>query len=325
MALIRNDLFARLLIMAFLALAANSITALAQTTDDDTRGLKPREYAQKLQKKVTAKRPRSNQSQSNRPNRSKPVEVGDYAPVARDDNPVVEGVDVGVTFWQLREARKDDNPEAVEQTRIVKRKKGAAVESTAQMTPVRAQSETRFSDGDILRLTVEVPFESYIYLLNREQYADGTMSDPYLVFPARQDTGRSAKGVPGKLIYIPNETDYFEITRLSSEGPEKTAEVFTVLLSTEPLAELPPLADDEDYRRIDPRQLKEWESKWGGRVWKFEKIGGAGAAITSAEKKAGASGGALLSDSDPEPQTVYHVGRKPGEPLVFTIPVRIRK
>ena len=290
---------------------------VAQEPTDDTRGLKPREYAQKLESKVTEKRPRSKRRRS--------TPTAKYAPASTDTSPVAEGVDVGVTFWQLREAQATDDPTTVEPTRIVKRKKGTSVETTVKMIPTRARSETLFSDGDIVRLSIEVPFESYIYLLNREQYIDGTMSDPYLVFPSKQDIGRSAKGTPGKLIFIPNEVDYFEITRLSSEGPEKTAEVFTVLLSEKPLEELPPLKGDEDNRRIDPRELKQWESKWGGRVWKFEKIGEVGATITQVEKKAGAAGGELLTEADPEPQIVYHVAHKSGDPVIFTVPVRIRK
>ena len=42
---------------------------------------------------------------------------------------------------------------------------------------------------------------------------------------------RRAKAAPGKLVYVPGEPDYFEISSLGADGREKVAEVFVVLLS----------------------------------------------------------------------------------------------
>ena len=43
---------------------------------------------------------------------------------------------------------------------------------------------TPLRDGDRMRLSIEAPWDGYLYVLNREQYADGSTSDPYLIFPA---------------------------------------------------------------------------------------------------------------------------------------------
>lgn len=283
---------------------------------DDTRGLRPREYAEQLQKKFTAKRRPSKGSSSKAAAR--------YKPVAPDSAVAREGVDVGITFWKLRPARRTDDPQMVEKTRIVKRVKGQEVVSRARIVPTRAPSDTAFADGESMRLTIEVPFESHIYILNREEYAGGGISDPYLVFPSETDLGRSDKTIPGKLISIPNPVDYFEITRLNPAGPNKVAEVFTILLANQPIKELPPLKSNEDHRRIDPKQFEGWERDWGGRVWRFERVGVAGAAITKVEKSASRPDGELLSAADPEPQTVYHVKGKSRDTLLFTIRARIR-
>jgi hypothetical protein len=244
--------------------------------------------------------------------------------VASDSYIAREGVDVGITFWRLRPARETDARQVVETTRIVKRVKGQEVVSTARIVPTRAPSDSAFADGESMRLTIEVPFESHIYILNREEYAGGGMSDPYLVFPSESDLGNSDKTVPGKLITIPNSVDYFEITRLNPTGPNKVAEVFTILLSNRPIKELPSLKSNEDHRRIDPKQFEGWERDWGGRVWRFERIGAAGVAMTQVEKSASRPDGELLSVVDPEPQTVYHVQGKSRDTMLFTIRARIR-
>lgn len=312
-----TDSTTRLLtVFPFALLLASSFPAQSHAQSDDTRKLTPRVYAQQLPGKIAKNRPPSKSPGS------KPAVK--YVPLPSDTAPVAGGVDVGVIFWRLREAQKADDQEVVEPTRIVKRVKGKEVESTVKMTPTRATSETVFADGEFIRLTIEVPFESYIYILNREQYVNNTMSDPYLVFPSEIDKDGSAKGVPGKLVYIPNRIDYFEITRLSADGPQKAAEVFTVLLTKGPLNELPPLKKDEERRKIDRQLFDRWERAWGGQLWRFEREGGVGTAITKVEKNAGKPDGELLTVADPEPQTVYHVTGKSGDILLFTVRARIR-
>jgi hypothetical protein len=313
------------LAIAVVFLTGNVLAECFQTSSDDTRGLKPREYAERIQKQIAQKRLRSKTT--------KPKAVSKYIALTKDPAPVAEGVDVGVTIWRLRPALKADAKEVQEQTRIAVRKKGQSEGKTLMMTPTRAESETLFSDGDLLKFSVESPFEAYVYILDREQYTDGTMSDPYLIFPAREDAGINDKGFPGRLLFLPSvkDDDKFELKRLSDLNPEgsknaeKTAERFTVILSKQPIKDLPPLDKGDEPRKVDNQQLERWQSEWGGRVWRFEKQGGAGASITKIEKQAGAKGGEVLAGDDPKPQTVYHVERKATNTLLFDVSIKIRK
>ena len=313
--MIYRALPARIRLMA-VAVSLTFNVCLSQTTDD-TRGLKPREYARQLHNKIAKGRPRSNRSQ-----KTVPVK---YVSVASDNSLVPEGVDVGITFWRLREARKADDQAVVEQTRIVKRVKGKSVESTARMTAERAAAEAAWSDGDMLRMSIEAPFDCFIYILNQERYADGTFSDQYLVFPANVDIKWSARGAPGKLVYVPSEPDYFEVTSLNTEGREKTAEVFTILLTSKALETLPALADQDSNRKVDAQLFEQLRRDYETRVWRFENMAAAKTSITKMEKKAGATSGKMLTESDPDPQTVYHVACRPGSSLLITVPVKIRK
>jgi hypothetical protein len=296
-----------------------SFGVFAQNSIDDVRSAKSREYAERLSKQIAQKRPRSNPT--------KKKIFTSYAPNANDDGLVAEGADVGITIWRLRPARKTDHKDVQEQTRIAVRNKGQSGEKTVMMVPARAESETVFTEGDLLKMSIEPPFESYIYIINREQYKDGSYSEPYLIFPARADIGTNDKGFPGRLLFLPseNDDDKFELTRLNPEGAEKVAEVFTIVLSQQPLKELPPLEKSNEPRRIEKPQFERWQNEWGGRVWSFERQGSSGASITRVEKKAGAKVGSKLTEDDPYPQTVYHVARNLAGILLFNVSLKIRK
>lgn len=303
-------------LVAVLIGLANHILTPSIQVGDETRGLKPREYARQLRNRIAGSRPRSKRAQLK--------SSANYVPAGTDTSTVTEGVDIGVTFWRLREVRKADDPEVVEPTRIVKRVKGKATEFN-KATAVRARSATHWSDGEKFRLSIEVPFECFVYILSQEQYSDGSLSDPYLVFPSRSDLARNARTTAGKLIYFPNQQDCFEISSLAELGRKKVAEVFSILLSPTTLEQLPPLADDAENRRVDPAILARLQTASRARTWMFEDLGAVGTTITRVEKKAGISGTETLTGSDPEPQTVYHVARTTGDLMMITVPVSIGK
>src|SRR6185369_6619211 len=149
--------------------------------EDDIRGLKPRQYAKNLRQRITRKRPKSK-------NTTQGVQdIAAYIPLDNDNKTILGGIDVGIIFWRLREAREADDQVVIEKQRIAKRVKARVVETEVRLIPERADSETEFLDGDLMRLSVELPLEGYIYILNREQYADGSFSDPYLIFPGISD------------------------------------------------------------------------------------------------------------------------------------------
>ena len=291
--------------------------AVSSQVNDDTRGLIPKEYAAQLSKTIAKKRPRSR-----RKRRLSPIT---YAPASRDNSPMAPGFDVGVTFWRLRPARKVDDPVVVEPKRIVKRIKGKEVETIIRLTPERVDSEAQFSDGEKLRVSIEAPFESYVYILNQERYANGTLSDPFLIYPGRSDIRVNKRAGPGRLVYLPEEPDYFEIFTLNPGGKKKSGEMFTIVLSSGLVAALPPLEGTEDTREIDQVLFNRLQHDLGGAVWKFKQIGGARRNITRVEKRAGPKGGELLDDVDPQPETIYHVARRADGIVLFQIAIKMAR
>lgn len=127
------------------------------------------------------------------------------------------------------------------------------------------------------------------------------------------------------MIFIPNKIDYFEIESLSSLSEVekvKSAEVYYVMITPQPLLELP-LLDSDEPREINLAQFEEWR-KWESRVWKYDSEEEVEKAITAIEKLAGSEESGVLTENDPLPQTVYHIARKPGEEIFFTIKAEIK-
>src|SRR6185312_13763816 len=117
-------------------------------------------------------------------------------------NVPTEGVNgetvVGVTLWRLRLARATDSGERL----IVH--EGA---DAAEWLPERISANTKLDQGDRLRISVEVARTGYIYVIDREQYADVSFSEPYLIFPTTRTLGGNNQVTLGKIIELPAQDD----------------------------------------------------------------------------------------------------------------------
>jgi hypothetical protein len=226
-----------------------------------------------------------------------------------------EGVVVGLTIWRLRPSNDSKGGARL----LVQEKEGA---QTTEWTPERIDAETPLSEGERLRLTIEVPSDGYLYVIDREKYADGTFSDPYLIFPTTRTRGGDNKVAAGRVIEIPAQDDnpsYFNLKSLQSEK-NYIGEVLTVLVSTKPIEDL---KIGSGPIKLSKEQLAQWEKKWSAQTELYAMIGGEGKAYTKEEKAAGAGGTLLLTQDDPLPQTLYRVAAKPGAPILFTVPLQI--
>jgi hypothetical protein len=214
--------------------------------------------------------------------------------------------------WRLRPARADDEGARVIVTDGLKQ---------AQWIPERIESATPLNIGDRVRITVESPRAGFVYIIDREQYADGSFGAPALIFPTLRARGGDNRVLPGKLIDIPAQEDQYSYFTAQPVGGrrDQVAEVLTVILSPQQL----PLTIGDQPLRILPSQLAEWEKSWGGLAETLELVNGASRTWTNEEKAASAANGRQLTQSGPPPQTVYRVvARKTGGPLMVTVPLR---
>jgi uncharacterized protein DUF4384 len=223
---------------------------------------------------------------------------------------------LGITVWRLRPSKQGDT--------------GARVlvmenSQSSPWTPERIEADTPLAVGDRVRISVESPRAGYLYVVDREQYADGSFGDPYLIFPTSRTRGGDNRVRPGKLIDIPAQEDnpsYF--TLLPGPGRSDTvAEVLSFMVTPAPLGNLP--ITDKPLK-LSPTDVAKWEQTWSRAVERFEMNEGAGRPWTNEEKAAGAMAGSrLLTQEEPAPQTVYRIATKRKSTILVTVSLRYGK
>jgi len=172
--------------------------------------------------------------------------------------------------------------------------------------------------GDRVRLTVEAPRSGYLYVIDREQYADGSSSAPYLIYPNFQNRPGDNAVAPGRLIEIPDrraEPNHFVIRPTRAD---QTGELLALLVSAEPLKNL---AIGSDPLELNKDEYAVWEKKVGGRRATFRVSRRRRKPWTEKERLAGASRDTRLTQGDAMPQTLYRVAAKPGGSILLKLPL----
>jgi hypothetical protein len=219
---------------------------------------------------------------------------------------------IGVTLWRLRAAQAADSKDA----RILEHQSA----KNNEWTPERIEADTRLNEGDRVRVSIESPSTGFLYVIDREQYADGSLGDGYAIFPTARTRGGTNSVVGGRVIEFPGQDDNPPYFTLSRSRADQVAEVLIVIVSPQPLADLP--VSDEPVR-VASEKLAKWEKDWGGRVEQFELEGGGGLPYTKTEKAAGGDGSRMLTQGDPLPQTVLRMKAEPGAPVLVKVTLRI--
>lgn len=287
-----------------------TVNTSAFQDDDTTRKLWDTGFMKKRPAPTTAKKPAATQPKYKRVTPPLPASASDLAGDAM----------IGVTIWRLRPAT------ATDEARIIVYKKDS--KQPTEWTPERVEADTPLAKGQRVRLSLEVPRTGFLYVIDREQYADGSLSEPYLVYPTLGSRNGDNAVTAGRVIEIPPQDDdrsysYFELEPLArGNQPEQVSEMLTVIVTPEKLSGL---KIGNEPLQLSKEQVAGWEKKWGAQVERIEMVGGAGKAYTSAEKAAGSNPTQRLTADDPPPQTIFHIAAKPGDPLLVNVPLRIGK
>jgi hypothetical protein len=219
------------------------------------------------------------------------------------DNVTPESV-VGVTIWRLRPASARDSGE-----RMIVHEDAAA----KQWMPERISPATKLSQGDKLRISVEGARKGYLYVINREQYADGSLGEPYLIFPTTRTLNGDNRVDVGRLTEIPAQDDSPPYFAVRKSRPDHVAEVLSVLVSPTPLEGV---AISDKAQQLSEKQVAEWEAQWSGGVGFLEMDKSVGQAWTREERDAGAANTRALTAEGPAPQLLfYRAAAKPNDPL----------
>ena len=281
------------LIAIFLGLLP--VVADAQISDDSTRDLWDTAFLQK--------RPEGRKQVR----RTQPVR---YRLVGKKPLPATSGplAVVGVTVWRLRPSKPTDE-QAVRQL----------VYEQGEWTPERVSGGEPLSEGSRVQLTIESPRAGYLYVFDREVYADKTYGEPYLIFPTLVLNGGDNKVSAGRVVEIPSAQDKPSFYTLKRSRPDHDGETLTVIVSDKPLTDL---IIGRGALKVSAEQFNSYESKWAVAAQQLELENGAGKAMSKEEKNA-ALGKDALTRNDSPPQTIYRLLAKPNQPLLLTVPLSI--
>lgn len=214
---------------------------------------------------------------------------------------------LGITIWRLRPGDMNDSGR-----RALLREKGKTLAWVAE----RVEADAVFRAGDYVRISVESPRTGYLYVVDRDLFADGTTGGAMLIYPW---PGVDNQLLPGRLIDIPGQEDdpnYFA-ARLTAAN--QVGELLTFIVTSTPLD----LPITEEPSQIATGQMRDWEEMWGGASERFELEGGAGEAWTQEEQQAAANKGTRqLTRDDPVPQTIYRFAMR--DTKVMLVNVRLR-
>lgn len=250
---------------------------VAQKSDDATRKLWDTAYIAPASSKTTARRRSSSKYRIATPN----------VPV---DNVVPESV-VGVTIWRLRPAGRADSGE-----RIIVHDDNAARE----YVPERISANTKLSAGDRLRISVEAARSGYLYVIDRELYADGTLGEPYLIFPTTRTLNGDNQVSVGKLAEIPAQEDSPPFFTIRKSRPDQVAEMVSVLVLPTPLDGV---QITDKAQKLTNEQVAKWEQSWSNSIGRLE-MDTVGQTWTREEKDA--AGTRALTASAPPPQMLFY-------------------
>jgi hypothetical protein len=256
--------------IALLALVATATIGVA-AQDDDTRQIVPEAFVKS--------RPAAPASTAKKPAAYRVAKRADQSATGTDD------VAIGLTLWRLRPARAEDTGARL----LVQEAAG-----TTDWVPERVDADAELAIGDHVRLAIESPRQGYIYVLDREQYSDGTSSPSYLIFPTSRTRGGDNAVRAGRLVEIPARDDrpnYFTVRR---NRADQVAEVLHVVFSTSPVDALPVRAKAEP---VPDAQLAKWTKDWSGPTEQLARVDHG--TWSQAEDRADADASRLLTQDDP--------------------------
>lgn len=224
---------------------------------------------------------------------------------------------IGITLWRLRPALARDD----RQTRLLKHSGDKS--KTQEWTPERVSVDTALKVGQRVRLSIEAARTGYLYVIDRELYADGTVGEPVLIFPTQSLRGGDHRVAVGKLVDIPaleDSQNYFELGPQEGQRTDLAGELISVLITPQPL---PNVQIGEKPVTLTKAEVEQWEQQWGTQVGKMELLNASAKTWTRAEKAASSQQGQPLAPDAPAPQTLfYRPEAKSDQPVMISIKLR---
>lgn len=235
------------------------------------------------------------------------------SPAARQRDAVV-----GVTVWRLRPSRPAD-----EVRELVHGPSQQSPDEEASLTAERMEADTVLDEDGRVRVSIESPRAGYLYVINRELYADGTKGRPLLIFPTERTLDGDNRVQAGRVVTIPSVKDdppYFTV-KPSPQRRDQVAELLLIIITDKPLN----LPTAPEAQVLPTEWVNDFERRWRAAFERFEQVGGVGTGITPEEYAAGGGERRELTQGDPAPQTVYRVRVQPGGPVLVSLKLPFKR
>jgi hypothetical protein len=293
------------------------ILSIAILGQDGTKSIKSEEYLGKRPETSTAEtRGQSSpvRNQQRPAARSHVYTVDKNFPVGpppRDQ----EYVRIGVTIWRFSPTQC-----AIPNCPLPAGDKGL-VDTAAEG---RVDDSAPLSTGERVRLGLEsLSHDGFVYVIDREQYADGTFGEPYLIFPTKNIHNGSNYARPGLQIQLPRADGCFCV---KSRSQQRILAADNLIVIVSPQQLLSP--DEIGAKEIPlPAKLAAYVSRADReRVHRGTLKDGAGLARSASEQAAGTKGlfdtEPVLTQNDLPPQNVYQSSVARGAAAVFSLYLR---
>lgn len=218
-----------------------------------------------------------------------------------------ESVQVGVTIWRVDSGQS----KGVEQV-------------GQEQTIERLDTNAPYTNGDTIRLRIQSPTRGFLYIVDQEQYADGTLGQAILVFPTlRTRNGNNlieawtpveAPAYPSVWRFTPRKLREGEVRKA------QTAEILTIIISPKPLLDRARITDQQ--LPLNQGEFEGWQAQWRTSVQQFDVENRVGEVTKS--KGVEQEGVEVAGDDEVGGQTTYLTAVKRGNPVLITLPLKFK-
>ena len=221
---------------------------------------------------------------------------------------------VGITIWKVGAVQRGYSG-----ARILSHpdQSGAPVEYQAE----RLAGEPILAYGDKVRLGIESPRDGYLYVFDRELYADGSFSAAYMIFPTARLLAGNNRIMANKPVELPSVTDvpvFFEAKKIGLDRSKiLVGEILSVVITDQPISRFTSV--ERSVLQVPAGELESLEDLYSGIAEVFELENGVGQAYSEVERDAAMKGARLLTHADPVPQTFYLVKSRHAGGLLVTL------
>jgi hypothetical protein len=214
---------------------------------------------------------------------------------------------LGVNLWHMKLA------DSSAQVRVRGLKHRSDPAGTRDWTPERVDFTHSFGQGEHLRISMESARQGYLYVINRDVFADGSRSAPTLIFPTKRIKGGNNLVQPGVPIEIPDFNDNPPTFFVEDLLPNQTGIELLMIVTTRPLAGI---AIPEDQVKLPEAQVAQWERDWGLQVQLTEDRSLIGRVYTLSERNAASDPAKPLGGNDAVPLALYDRPGSANEPML---------